>query len=77
MPSSTTYLNWTLKSFAYLGNMLYAFGAGTGETIVAPLYKVLKKRGVKFEFFQKVEALHISRSVPSSIETIEITVQAT
>jgi uncharacterized protein with NAD-binding domain and iron-sulfur cluster len=70
------YLNWTLKSFDYLGCQLWSFAAGTGETVVAPLYQLLKKRGVKFEFFHKVEALHLD-ATKSLVSSVDITLQAT
>jgi uncharacterized protein with NAD-binding domain and iron-sulfur cluster len=70
------YLNWTLKSFDYLGCQLWSFAAGTGETVVAPLYQVLKARGVRFEFFHKVEALRLDPT-KTSVNSVDITVQAT
>jgi uncharacterized protein with NAD-binding domain and iron-sulfur cluster len=70
------YLHWTLRSFAYMGAFAWMFEAGTGETIIAPLYEVLKKRGVKFEFFQKVESLALSAD-KKSVAAIDIAVQAT
>ena len=72
------YLHWTLRSFAYLGYAVYAFAAGTGETIIAPIYEVLQKRGVKFHFFHKVEALHIGTMAGNAaIASVDIGVQAT
>lgn len=70
------YLHWTLRSFAYMGAFAWMFEAGTGETIIAPLYEVLKKRGVKFEFFQKVENLRLSAD-KKTIAAVQIAVQAT
>lgn len=51
------YLHWTLREFAYLGSFGWLFAAGTGDTVVAPLYLVLKKLGVKFELFHKVREI--------------------
>ena len=70
------YLNWTLRSFAYMGAFAWLFEAGTGETVIAPLYEVLKKRGVKFEFFHKVESLELSAD-KSAVGAINFGVQAT
>jgi len=70
------FLNWSLKSYSYLGHFLWSFGAGTGETIIAPLYIVLKRRGVKFKFFHKVENLKVSRENPKEIDAIDMVVQA-
>jgi uncharacterized protein with NAD-binding domain and iron-sulfur cluster len=70
------YLHWTLRSFAYMGAFAWLFEAGTGETVIAPLYEVLKKRGVKFEFFHKVEALRLSGD-GQRVEAVDVGVQAT
>jgi uncharacterized protein with NAD-binding domain and iron-sulfur cluster len=70
------YLHWSLRSFAYLGAFAWLFEAGTGETIIAPMYEVLKMRGVKFKFFHKVKNLKID-SANQSITEIEMDVQAT
>ena len=71
------FLDWTLRVSAYRQAFLWSFAAGTGETVVAPLYEVLKRRGVKFEFFHKVDALHIDPKDRRSIESVEFTLQAT
>ncbi|WP_068877820.1 MULTISPECIES: NAD(P)-binding protein [unclassified Phenylobacterium] len=71
------YLNWTLRACAYMGDLIWSFAAGTGETVVAPIYEVLKRRGVKFEFFHKVEALRLDPVNRRKVAAIEMTVQAT
>ncbi|PZQ63765.1 MAG: hypothetical protein DI570_07715, partial [Phenylobacterium zucineum] len=71
------YLDWSLRGCAYMGALLWSFAAGTGETVVAPMYEVLKRRGVKFEYFHKVDALHIDPRDSRKIGSIEMTVQAT
>jgi uncharacterized protein with NAD-binding domain and iron-sulfur cluster len=43
----------------YKGAAFYKMQAGMGDTVFTPLYLVLKERGVKFEFFHKVNALHL------------------
>ncbi|OYT92383.1 MAG: hypothetical protein CFE43_08955 [Burkholderiales bacterium PBB3] len=70
------YLHWTLRSFAYMGAFAWLFEAGTGETVIAPLYEVLSKRGVKFEFFHKVESLSLTAD-KSAVASINFDVQAT
>lgn len=70
------YLHWTLRSFAYMGAFAWLFEAGTGETVIAPLYQVLQKRGVKFEFFHKVESLQLSAD-KTSVAAVNFGVQAT
>lgn len=46
--------------FTYKGAILWEMQAGMGDTIFAPLYTVLKRRGVRFEFFQRVDNLELS-----------------
>jgi len=70
------YLHWSLRSFAYFGSFAWLFEVGTGETVVQPLYEVLKARGVKFEFFHKVENLALSDD-RRSVAAVEMAVQAT
>lgn len=62
--------------FRYKGSVMWKMQAGMGDTIFAPLYKVLKRRGVKFEFFHRVTALHLSPD-QSTIAGIEISRQVT
>jgi len=69
------YLHWALQAVGYSGSFVWHFAAGTGETLIAPLYLVLSRRGVKFEFFHKVEALRLSEDA-ASIASVEIAVQA-
>ena len=70
------YLDWTLRGAAYMGSLIWSFAAGTGETVVAPVYELLKRRGVKFEFFHKIENLVLSHD-KTSVQEIEFTLQAT
>jgi uncharacterized protein with NAD-binding domain and iron-sulfur cluster len=69
------FLHWSFLSFSEPGSYAWLFAAGTGETLIAPLYEALSKRGVKFEFFNKVEALRLD-SDRQNIDRIEIGVQA-
>jgi uncharacterized protein with NAD-binding domain and iron-sulfur cluster len=43
----------------YRGHMCYEMRMGMGEAVVAPLYRVLRDRGVKFEFFHRVKRLEL------------------
>ena len=70
------YLHWVLRTFGYLGAPFWLFGHGTGESLVLPMYELLKRRGVKFEFFSKVQALHTSID-GTHITSVDIGVQAT
>ena len=60
-------------AFGYKGHLFYAMRGGMGDVVIAPLYQVLAKRGVKFEFFNRVERL-----VPGGgeIEAVEMSRQA-
>ncbi|MEM1039887.1 MAG: NAD(P)-binding protein [Pseudomonadota bacterium] len=71
-----TYLHWTLRSFAYMGSFAYMFEVGTGESVIHPMYEALQKRGVKFEFFNKVTDLRMSDD-GTSIAEVDIDIQAT
>jgi uncharacterized protein with NAD-binding domain and iron-sulfur cluster len=70
------YLHWTLRMFDFRGAFGYLFKAGTGETVIQPLYELLARRGVKFAFFHKVEALRLNEA-KTTVAAIEIGVQAT
>ena len=63
-------------ALTYRGSVYYRMQAGMGDTIFAPIYEVLKARGVKFEFFNKVTNLGLSND-ETNIDTISIDVQAT
>ena len=54
----------------YKGSIFYRMQAGMGDVVATPLYEVLERRGVKFEFFHKVTALRLSedRSMVGRIE---------
>ena len=53
--STAAWLNWTLRSFLGHGEYFYFMTAGTGETVVLPLFQLLRRRGVKFEFFHRLD----------------------
>ena len=59
-------------SLEFRGAIMYKMQAGMGDTIFAPFYQALKERGVKFEFFHKVEEL-----IPegNTVSTIKLTKQ--
>ncbi len=55
-----TMLQYTLRMlFTYRGAVLHKMQAGMGDTIFAPLYQVLSRRGVRFEFFHRVDRLEL------------------
>lgn len=43
----------------YQGAIFYRMSAGMGETVFAPLYQVLQRRGVRFCFFHRVTRLEL------------------
>ena len=54
------YLRWTLRTLTYVESPFWFFVEGSGDTVITPLYNVLAQRGVRFEFFHKVESLQLS-----------------
>jgi uncharacterized protein with NAD-binding domain and iron-sulfur cluster len=60
----------------FKGSVVWRFAAGTGDTVFAPLYLVLKQRGVKFEFFHEVTEIVASEAPAApTIEVIEFNQQ--
>ncbi|NUP14187.1 MAG: NAD(P)-binding protein [Polyangiaceae bacterium] len=60
-------------TFTYKGSFGYRFAAGTADTCYAPMYLVMKKRGVAFRFFhQVVEVVHDENAPGRPIQRIRI-----
>jgi uncharacterized protein with NAD-binding domain and iron-sulfur cluster len=59
----------------YQGQWAYYMDAGTGDTLVAPLYQWLIKKGVQVKFFHKMVGLHPSAD-GEALDSIDIEVQA-
>jgi uncharacterized protein with NAD-binding domain and iron-sulfur cluster len=57
----------------FKGHLFYSMRGGMGDAVIAPLYLELAKRGVKFEFFSRVERLSPDEG---GIAAIEVAVQA-
>ncbi|XYH94955.1 hypothetical protein ACMHYB_45180 [Sorangium sp. So ce1128] len=69
-----TGLHWTLRMlFTYRGALFYKYKmqAGMGDTVFAPLYEVLRRRGVRFRFFHRLDNLRLSAD-GSRVEAIEM-----
>lgn len=49
-------LRWFLT---YRGAMFYKMAAGMGDVVFAPLYEVLRQRGVRFEFFHRLTEVEL------------------
>lgn len=68
-------LDLILRSMlSYRGHAYYQMNAGMGEVVFAPLYQVLKDRGVKFRFFHTLEALRLSDD-RQRIKSMDMSVQ--
>ena len=51
----------TSKMFVeYRGAIFWKMAAGMGDIVFAPLYQALRQRGVEFEFFHRIDDLHLS-----------------
>ncbi len=61
-------------ALCYRGGVMWKMQAGMGDVIFAPIYQLLKQRGVKFEYFHKIDAL-IPNSQNTQVETIQLTQQ--
>jgi uncharacterized protein with NAD-binding domain and iron-sulfur cluster len=61
--------------FDYYGALFMKMQAGMGDTVFAPLYDVLRKRGVKFKFFHRLRDVVPSED-GTTIERLHIGVQA-
>jgi len=53
-------------AFDYHGAIMWKMQAGMGDVVFAPFYEVLRKRGVRFAFFHKVDEL-----VPGPGDTVD------
>lgn len=60
--SAASYLLWALRSGTFVERSLYLFAAGTGETIITPLYIYLKSKGVRFKFFQELTDVTVNEA---------------
>ncbi|NMH64622.1 NAD(P)-binding protein [Shewanella salipaludis] len=59
-------------ALCYEGSLMWKMQAGMGDVVFTPYYQVLKRRGVKFHFFNRVDNLECRNQ---SIEAIQITEQ--
>lgn len=63
-------------TFGYKRAVFWLMQAGMGETVFAPLYQVLLRRGVRFRFFHRVERLRLDPD-GRGVAAIEVAEQAT
>lgn len=70
-----TALRWMMRmSFAYRGSVFYRMQAGMGDVVFAPLYELLAARGVRFDFFHRVEAM--LPDADGAVDMVRLTRQA-
>lgn len=58
----------------YKGAVFYKMRAGMGDVVFTPLYEVLKRRGVEFHFFHKVNQLRV-HPLTRNVDRVEMTRQ--
>ncbi len=68
--------------FTYRGALFWKMRAGMGDVVFAPFYEVLKKRGVSFKFFHRLEnvklvgTLSLAPGERPFVEALEFDIQA-
>ena len=66
--------------FTYRGSFFWKMRSAMGDVVFAPLYEALRRRGVKFEFFHRLENLRLPESLRPGekpyVEALEFDVQA-
>lgn len=66
--------------FTYRGAFFWRMQGGMGDVVFAPFYEVLKKRGVRFEFFHRLENVTLANPGGSDeapyVQALEFDVQA-
>lgn len=65
--------------FTYRGAFFWHMQAGMGDVVFAPFYEVLKRRGVRFEFFHRLENVRLAPAHDGAsphVEALEFDVQA-
>lgn len=61
--------------FQHRGALFWKMTAGMGDVVIAPIYQALRRRGVRFEFFHRVDRLHLDAK-HQAIESISMGRQA-
>jgi len=60
----------------YKGHFMWKMNAGMGDIVFTPYYEVLARRGVRFHFFHRVDALRLSGD-RRSVASVQMRKQAT
>ncbi len=63
------------RSFRYRGAFFWKMNGGMGDVVFAPLYEVLKRRGVQFSFFHRLTSVELAEAA-SHVERLSFEVQA-
>jgi uncharacterized protein with NAD-binding domain and iron-sulfur cluster len=61
---------------AYKGSIFYKMQAGMGDVVFGPLYEVLRRRGVKFRFFHRLDNVRLAAD-KTHAAALEFGLQAT
>ena len=75
MAAGTTTCATARILFDYYGGLFMKMQAGMGDTIFAPIYQVLKQRGVKFKFFHRLRDV-VPSDDGTKIDALQIGIQA-
>jgi uncharacterized protein with NAD-binding domain and iron-sulfur cluster len=64
--------------YTYRGSFFWKMTAGMGEVVFSPLYDVLRRRRVRFEFFHRLAGVRLApgHGQRSSVEALDFDVQA-
>ena len=65
--------------FTYRGALFWKMRAGMGDVVFAPFYEVLKRRGVRFRFFHRLQNVSLADAGPaqrSHVAALQFDVQA-
>jgi uncharacterized protein with NAD-binding domain and iron-sulfur cluster len=66
--------------FTYRGAFFWKMQTGMGDAVFAPLYEVLKRRGVEFEFFHRLENVRLGQAATAGssghVSHLDFSVQA-
>ena len=59
--------------FTYRGAFFWKMNGGMGDVVFAPIYEVLRRRGVRFEFFHRLRELRVADADARTAETPHVT----
>jgi uncharacterized protein with NAD-binding domain and iron-sulfur cluster len=62
--------------FTYRGAFFWKMRGGMGDVVFAPLYEVLRRRGVRFRFFHRLTDVRLARGKAPHVAALQFDVQA-